>query len=80
MSYNKTVWAPDVLLTPARLRNLESQHEKALVDARAASGNPLIAELSSSGPAAGAARMYFNTTDDKFYVSDGATWHEVGVV
>ena len=80
MAYTKTTWASNVLVTPARLRNLESQHELLLVDARAASSNPLIAEISTSAPGVAQGRVYSNSADNKFYVSDGTAWHEVGVV
>lgn len=74
MSYEKTVWAAGVtLITTARLRNLETQYEKALIDARVAN-NPLLAEVDSSAPAGVAGQIYYDTTDEALYGHDGTSW------
>ena len=81
MPYTKTNWVDGTTeITSAALNNLESQHELALVDARAASVNPLKVQIVSSLPAAGTAgRVVFNTGDNKFYFDTGAAWNVAAV-
>ena len=76
MAYTKTTWASNVLVTPARLRNLESQHELLLVDARV-ENEPLLVELASTSTEAGS--IHVNTTDDKLYGYNGTAWIMLGV-
>ena len=76
MSYDKTTWASDVLLTPARLRNLETQHELLLVDARV-ENELLVVEIDSTSTEAGS--IHVNTTDDKLYGFNGTAWVMLGV-
>lgn len=81
MAYTKTSWVDGTTeITAARLNNLESQHELALVDARADSGNPLKVEILASLPAAGTkGRVVFNTGDNKFYFDNGTAWNVAAV-
>ena len=81
MAYTKTNWVDGTTeITAARLNNLESQHELALIDARAASGNPLKVEILASLPAAGTkGRVVFNTGDNKFYFDNGTAWNVAAV-
>ena len=78
MSYEKTTWASDVLITPRALRNLETQHEKALVDARV-NNTQLDAQVASSAPTGEQAMIYVNSTDDKLYGYNGTSWVMLGV-
>ena len=78
MSYDKTAWGGTTLITPARLRKLETQHEKLLVDARVAN-EPLLAEIASSAPTGETAMIYVNSTDNKLYGYNGTSWIMLGV-
>lgn len=76
MAYSKTNWVDGTTeITAARLNNLETQHEKALVDARAASGNPLYAEIvNGKGSLGTKGRLVFDLVDNNFYVDNGSAW------
>lgn len=82
MSYEKHHWGAEKttqnVITPGRLRNLETQHELALVDARV-NNTELIAQLASTAPAGEQAMIYFDTGDNKLYGHDGAEWVLLGV-
>lgn len=81
MAYTKKVWNNEPV-TPALLDHLETQYENAIIDLlpilRTDTTKTLVIESSSSAPAHGAGRMYFNTTDGLFYISDGANWLKIG--
>ena len=76
MAYTKFTWteSTDSEITSARLNNLESQHELALVDARAASSNPLHAQIVSSYPTHGTGKLIYHTGEGKFFASNGTVW------
>lgn len=75
MAYTKTNWTETTEITIARLNNLETQYEKALVDARAASGNPLYAEIvNGKGSPGTKGRLVFDLVDNNFYVDNGSVW------
>jgi len=77
MAYTKTNWTGGTLITPARLRNLETQHEKAVVDARVASANPLKVHIVSSLPAGSAGQICLSS-DNKLYGHNGTSWGLIG--
>ncbi len=80
MSYSKTNWDENTGITSARLNNLETQHELAIVDARVESAEPLKVEIVSSLPSAGnQGRMVFNTADNRFYFDTGTAWNVAAV-
>ena len=76
MTYAPTSWSTETLVTPARLRNLETQHELLLVDARV-ENEPLVVEIDSTSTEAGS--IHVNTTDDKLYGFNGTSWVQIGV-
>lgn len=78
MAYSKTNWTETTEITIARLNNLETQYEKALVDARAASWNPLYAEIVyGKGSPGTRGRLVFDLVDNNFYVDNGSAWIKV---
>ena len=82
MSYEKHSWTSQKtandLVTPARLRNIETQYEKALVDARV-NNTQLDVQVASSAASGATAMVYFNSTDNKLYGYNGTSWIMLGV-
>ena len=76
MSYDKTSWTGATALITARIRNLETQHEKLLVDARVAN-NPLLVEIDSAGT--DAALIQLDTGDGKLKGYNGTAWVQLSV-
>ena len=84
MAYVKVGWQADMLLTPARFRQMETQHDEVLNywginPFRMLSSSPLITEVSSTEPANEAGRIYFNESTDEYnyYVSNGTSWADI---
>ena len=82
MSYEKHTWTSEKikenLVTPERLRHLETQYELALVDARV-NNTQLEVQVASTAPTGEQAMVYFNTENNKIYGYDGTEWVLLGV-
>jgi len=82
MSYQKTTWVggeEGTEITPARLRNLETQYDEVIAyweanPFRLLAGEPLAVETAASAPSHGAGRIYYNSTSGELIISDGAEW------
>ena len=82
MSFEPIIWVNDeTLITPARLRHMETQYEKALQEAsepmRTDTAVTLKAEILSAEPAGTAGRIHFNTSTGQLWGFTDA-WQEVG--
>ena len=84
MPYTPINWTTDTLVTPARMRHMETQHEQAVADGspiiRSSSNEGLAAETVSAAPAGQDARIYYNTTDNKMYGYNGNEWVPIAEV
>lgn len=78
MAYEKINWDGTIMLTPAKLRHMETQYEKAAAyinsNMRQANNKALRAEVAASAPTGAGGRFYFNSTDGKMYGHDGTSW------
>lgn len=69
----------ETLITPAKLRHIETQIDEIETDTsdlRTRSGSSLMAEKLATEPTSNDARIYFNTTTGKMNGYDGIVWGE----
>jgi len=70
----------ETLITPARLRHIETQYDKAAdyidQNMRQATNKALRAQVATSAPAGATGRFYFNSSDGKIYGYNGTNWEE----
>ncbi len=83
MSFEPITWINDeTLITPARLRHMETQYEEAIAETagpmRTDTSETLTAEKLATEPTGAEARIYFNTTTGQLWGHDGTAWQEVG--
>ena len=83
MSFEPIAWVNDeILITPARLRHMETQYEEAIDETagpmRTDTTEPLTAEKLATEPTGAEARIYFNTDTGQLWGYDGASWKELG--
>lgn len=76
MPFTPIVWIDgSVLITPARLRHMETQHEQAVADGtstvRDDNTSPLKPGINASEPSGETGLMYYNSTDGKMYGYNG---------
>ncbi len=81
MSYDKHTWGDQKiranLVTPEKLRHIETQYELALPDARV-NNTQLEAQVASTAPTGEQAMVYFNTEDNQLYGYNGTEWVLIG--
>jgi hypothetical protein len=83
MGYTKTTWVDGTTeITPARLRNLETQYDEVIAEwetnpIRTLVNQALAVEVLASAPSHAVGRIYLNSTDKELYISDGSAWIEL---
>ena len=80
--YEKINWEADTLLTPARFNHMETQYDEVIAywqtnSFRVLDDEELVVEVLVAEPSQAEGRIYFNSVDEKLYVSDGSSYIDI---